>query len=80
MPKIETYKFDIERIEKLDKQRHQIVHPKGRTFEASFEDFESDLRFWFSTAEYCHVLVCRRFDYLPKEHMYSQNERLFRIF
>ncbi|MBI2585901.1 MAG: hypothetical protein HYW28_08530 [Rhodospirillales bacterium] len=56
---VRGFKFDRERLEKLDIKRHEIVHEKIDT--APLQKGEDDIRFIRDTANFLMALVSKRF-------------------
>jgi len=72
-PKTETikgYRFDRERLEKLDRLRHDIIH--GAAFGQPIAGIDDELDYMLKTSNHLMVLVAQRFDFkLSGEHLKS---------
>ncbi|MCW3051159.1 MAG: hypothetical protein JWN14_329 [Chthonomonadales bacterium] len=80
VPKIDTYSYKETELKRLDEAQKSIANGNGLNIKATEENFDSDLRFLFTTAEYCQMLVCKRFNLWPPDYIFSRKERFFDVF
>ncbi len=57
---IEGFRYDPERLKRLDTERHEIVHGRDLNLKPRQESFDDDLRFMFRVASYCAAMVGKR--------------------
>ncbi|MCW3051160.1 MAG: hypothetical protein JWN14_330 [Chthonomonadales bacterium] len=69
-----TLPYNLERLERLDKERHGIIHGNDLRLKEREQDFYDDLNFMMHTAEYCSVLVGRKFGFHIQDFVISRNE------